>query len=108
MRNLDVFDILPPDAAQAADRAGFEFLREQGYDVAGCRRSYKRRARLKRALRDDRAELTYRSLVDNEAEKILIYYELHKNGERVARSRGITFIFKGEEQNESENRAGEA
>ena len=107
MRKIDVFDILPPEASEVADKAGFDFLKEQGYDVAGCRKSYKRRARLKKALKRDGAELVYKSFVDNDAGKILIYYQLYKKGELVARSRGITFIITKEGQNESKDRAGE-
>ena len=104
-KEIDIFDLLPPEANKAIDKLGYSFLNSQGYNVTGATKSYKRRSRLKDALKKRGQELRYRSTIDKEQKSILVWFELYKGEERIAVSQGIKFLPKereadGAEQNQ--------
>lgn len=104
---IDIFDLLPSDAAKPIDELGYSFLKSRGYDVSGVSKSYKRRSRLKDAMKKRGEELRYCGAVNQETKGILVWFELYKGEERIAVSQGIKFLPKdakevtnGDEQNQ--------
>ena len=103
-KEIDIFDLLPPEAAKPIDELGYSFLKSQGYDVSGVKKSYKRRSRLRQAMKKRGEELGYRAAIDEETRGILIWFELYRGGERVAVSQGIKFLPKREREVNGEGR----
>ena len=109
-REVEIFDMLPSEVMKKLDEDGYSLLRAHGYDTSGAAKSYKRRARLKTAMKKRGEELRYCSAVERESKSILIWFELYKGEERIAKSRGIKIMCKeteggtyGEGNNGSEN-----
>ena len=46
-KEVDIFDILPPEAFAAIDELGYNFLKEQGYDTEGAADSEEKRKEIK-------------------------------------------------------------
>lgn len=99
-KEIDIFDLLPPEANKAIDELGYSFLNSQGYNVTGATKSYKRRARLKDALKKRGQELRYRSAIDKEQKSILVWFELYRSGKRIAVSQGIKILQREEKNGE--------
>lgn len=96
-KEVDIFDILPPEAFAAIDELGYNFLKEQGYDTEGAADSEEKRKEIKKALKKDGKELFYRGAVDKETKAILVWYEIEAEGKCIARSQGIKFVQKSKE-----------
>lgn len=96
-KELDILDILPPEAIRAIDNLGYTFLKSQGYDTEGAAESEAKRKEIKKALKKDGKELFYRGAVDKETKAILFWYEVVAEGKCVARSQGIKFFQKPKE-----------
>lgn len=93
-REVEIFEFLPEEVSKNLDEVGYSFLKSQGYNTAGVTKSYKRRARLKRDMKNRGEELRYYYAVDKETKSIFIWFELYKGEERIAKSQGIKFICK--------------
>lgn len=91
MGSVDIFSLLPKEAHAAIDAHGYEFLKMQGYDVRGVKKSYKRRARLKDALKKRGEELRHCAAIDSDTKAILVWFVLYRE-EIIARSTGLKFI----------------
>ena len=98
-RKLPSFiDMLTPEQQAAVDKLGYEFLAEHGYNVDGVERSAKKRRKLKAALRANSQALVYSTFESKEDRTILLFFSLKgADGEFIARSKCIKFIFKGGE-----------
>lgn len=109
MKKIDIFDILPHETHAAIDKLGYDFLKSQNYKVAGVAKSYKLRARLKEAMEKRGEELRYCSAIDREENVILVWFELYRGEERIARSSNIKIVMKrGEDNGEGrENSSGQ-
>lgn len=101
-KEIDIFDLLPPEANKAIDKLGYDFLKSRGYNVKGVAKSYKRRARLKDAMKKRGEELRYRDVIDKEQKSIIIWFELYRDYELIARSQGIKFIQKERDDYDAE------
>lgn len=97
-KEVDIFDILPPEAFAAIDELGYNFLKEQGYDTEGAADSEEKRKEIKKALAKDGKNLFYRGVVDPETKAILVWYEIEVKGKCVAKSMGIKFLPKPKEE----------
>lgn len=97
-KEVDIFDILPPEALAAIDELGYNFLKEQGYDTEGAADSEEKRKEIKKALAKDGKNLFYRGAVDPETKAILVWYEIEVKGKCVAKSMGIKFLPKPKEE----------
>ncbi len=90
---IDVLNLLPQEAVAMVDEHGCQFLREQGYSVSGSNKITTRAARIIREEMKQRSErLEYSGAVDKDTGCILFWFELYRNGERIARSKGIKFV----------------
>ena len=101
-KEIDIFDLLPTEACTAVNKLGFDFLQSQGYKVAGVNKSYKCRARLTKAMKKRGEELRYNSAIDKEQKAILVWFELYKGTEVVAKSSGIKFLPNEREREDEE------
>lgn len=91
---MEIFDLFTEEVNQKFDKMGYDLLRSNGYDVAGANKSYKRMAKLKRAMKSRGEELTYKDLMDKETGTVLIWYELVKvTGELVAKSEAMKVVY---------------
>ena len=89
-------DMLTPEQQAAVDKLGYEFLAEYGYNVDGAERSAKKRRKLKAALRANSQALAHSMIERKEERAIVLFFSLlDADGEVIARSKGIKFIFKG-------------
>ena len=104
-KEIDILDLLPAEAIEAVDMLGYEFLAGYGYDVEGAKNSEAKQEELCKALQKSKEELRYSGAVDDKTGAILVWYEIYKNGERVATSKGIQFLPKKEES-DGENGTG--
>lgn len=106
-RKLNIWDLLPPEANRAIDELGYTLLLKHGYDVAEADASKAKRHDLKEAMKARGEELCHGTFVDPETGKILFWFELHRGGELVERSRAIKFlpIAKGEENGKGTSQA---
>lgn len=91
-RKIDILDILPPEAIKAVDELGYKFLASRDYDVEGAIESKEKRKELKKALEANGETLRYVGGVDKENKTILVFYEIIKDGKRIATSEGLKFI----------------
>ena len=91
-KEIDIFDLLPPEASKSVDELGYSFLKSQGYNVVGVGKSYKRRSRLKQAMKKRGEELGYLAAIDKETRGVLVWFELYRGGEKIAVSRGLKFL----------------
>ena len=96
-KEIDILDLLPAEAIEAVDKLGYEFLAGYGYDVEGAKDSDAKQEELRKVLQENEEELRYSGAVDDKTGAILVWYEIYKNGERIATSRGIKFLPKKEE-----------
>lgn len=94
----DILDMLTTEQAAAIDSHGYAFLAEHGYNVTGVEQSAKKRRKLKAALRANSQTLEY-SLVDGKETGVmfLFFSLIGADGELIARSKGIKFVFKGDD-----------
>lgn len=99
MKKIDIFDILPPETHAAIDKLGYDFLKSHNYKTTGVAKSYKRRARLKEAMKKRGEELGCCSAIDPEQNIILLWFELYRGEERIARSSNIKIVMKRGEDN---------
>ena len=93
-----ILDVLTPEQQAVVDKLGYEFLAEHGYNVDGVEQSAKKRRKLKAALRANSQALVYSTFESKEERAILLFFSLKgADGETIARSSAIKFIFKGGE-----------
>ena len=88
-KEVDIFDILPPEAFAAIDELGYNFLKEQGYDTEGTAAYEGKRKEIKKALAKDGKNLFYRGAVDPEPKAILVWYEIEVMAKCVEKMLGI-------------------
>lgn len=93
-----ILDMLTTEQAAVIDSHGYAFLAEQGYNVVGVEQSAKKRRKLKAALRANSQTLEY-SFVDGKENGVmfLFFSLIGAGGELIARSKGIKFVFKGDD-----------
>ena len=97
-REVDIFDILPAEAIADANRLGFEFLSERGYDAIGAWEDAEKLSALERELSERGEELRYSGAYDQDDQTgrlkaILIWYTLHdREGRLIARSKGLKLV----------------
>jgi hypothetical protein len=91
-KEIDILDILPAEAIQKVDALGYSFLQERGYDADGAVNDVRKRSKLKKALKRNNEELRYTGAIDSQQGAILVWFELFKNNELLAKSKGIKFI----------------
>ena len=93
-----ILDMLTTEQAAVIDSHGYAFLAEQGYNVTGVEQSAKKRRKLKAALRANSQTLEY-SLVDGKETGVmfLFFSLIGADGEFIARSKGIKFVFRGDD-----------
>ncbi|MEG1662986.1 MAG: hypothetical protein RR338_03280 [Clostridia bacterium] len=90
-RKIDIFDLLPEKAMKAIDKLGYDFLTFKGYDTEGAIEFEDKRKEIKKTIKADNKELSYRGAVDKGTGAILVWFEL-KTGDSIERSQGIKFI----------------
>lgn len=104
-KEIDILDMLPPEAIEAVDNLGYEFLAGYGYDTEGARDSKEKQKALRKALKENGETLTYAGAIDPDTQKIKVWYFLHKGKELVSTSRAIECVpIKTEEDSDGENR----
>lgn len=96
-REIDIFDVLPAEAIADANRLGFEFLAERGYDALGAWEDPEKLAALESELIKRGEELRYSGAFDTDPvtgrlTAILIWYGLYREGLCIARSRGLKLV----------------
>lgn len=91
-KEIDIFDLLPPEATEAVDELGYEFLAKCGYDVEGARESVAKIEELREALQEKEEELRYSGAVDNKTGAMMVWFVIYRNGESVAKSRALQFL----------------
>lgn len=91
-QEIDIFDLLPPEAAQAGDELGYEFLAKCGYDVEGARESVAKQEELREVLQEKEEELRYSGAVNDKTGAIMVWFAIYRNGERLAKSRALQFL----------------
>ena len=97
-REIDVFDLLPEAALIDANRLGFEFLAERGYEAIGAWEDAEKLRALEAALAERGEELRYSGAYDQDEESgrvkaILIWYTLYdREGRLIARSKGLKLV----------------
>lgn len=91
-RKMDILDILPPEAIKAVDELGYKFLSSRGYDAEGAMESKEKRKEIKKALKANGETLQYVGCIDKENKIILVFYEIIKDGKRIATSEGLKFV----------------
>lgn len=91
-KEIDVFDLLPPEAIQAVDKLGYEFLAKCGYDVEGARESVAKQEELRKALQEKEEELRYSGSIDDKTGAIMVWFAIYRNGERGDKSRALQFL----------------
>lgn len=91
-KKVNIWDLLPPEANRAIDDLGYALLAAHGYDVADANTSKAKRHDLKETMRAKGEELRHATLVDPESGKILFWFELHRGGVLVERSRALQFV----------------
>ncbi len=91
-RKMDILDVLPPEAIKAVDELGYKFLASRGYDTEGAIESKEKRKELKEALKTNGEVLQYVGGFNKEDKTILVFFEILKDGKRIATSEGIKFI----------------
>lgn len=102
---IDILDMLPPEAIDAVDQLAYEFLAGYGYDTEGARTSEEKQKALKKALEERGETLTYAGAIDADTQKIKVWYLLYKGKELVSTSRAIECVpIKTEEDSNGENR----
>lgn len=89
---IDIFDLLAPETIQAVDELGYEFLAKCGYDVEGAGESVAKQEELRKALQEKEEELRYSGAVDDKTGAMMVWFEIYRNGERVAKSRALQFL----------------
>ena len=88
-KTIDIIDILPDDAATEAAKLVYAFLRSNGYDIPGDDIPTKvEQKRIKNEMKLKKGS------VDRENKKILVWFVLYREGKKIAKSQGITFILK--------------
>ena len=98
-KKIDVFDLLPQEAIEKIDDMGYEFLKENGYNVDGAKDSPAKQKEIKANLKKDGKSLIYFSMIDKETKAILFWFELCKGKKTLATSKGIKFLPREEEEN---------
>ena len=97
-REIDIFDLIPAEAVVDANRLGFGFLAERGYDALGAWEDEAKCAALERELAERGEELRYSGAYDRDEETgkivaILIWYSLYdREGRLIARSKGLKLV----------------
>lgn len=97
-REIDIFDLLPEAALIDANRLGFEFLAERGYDSLGAWEDAEKLRALEAALAERGEELRYSGAYDQDEKTgrikaILIWYSLFdREGRCIARSKGLKLV----------------
>ena len=97
-REVDILDLLPEAALIDANRLGFEFLAERGYDALGAWEDSEKLAALESALAERGEELRYSGAYDRDDDTgrikaILIWYSLYdREGRCIARSKGLKLV----------------
>ena len=108
-KKIEIWDLLTEEANKQIDELGYAFLAEHGYDVSEANVSKAKRHDINEALKANGEELRHGVLVDTDTNKILFWFELHRNGEMVARSRAIQFVtVKGDADGEGTSQTGSA
>ena len=97
-----IYDMLTEEAIQAIDEQGFAFLAEHGYDTEGALESKKKQRALLRAMEARNEAIALKEKIDYERRRALFWIELHREGQMIARSQGITFVL-GMEDTDGEN-----
>ena len=92
----EIFDILPQECMVKIDELGYGFLADNGYKTDKCIKFEKRRKQLANAMKRHSEELVYKTAIDSESGRILLWFELIRAGKKVATSRGICFVREGE------------
>ena len=90
----DIFDILPPEVIAKVDEDGYSLLAVHGYKTDRVTKFEKRRKRLARDLRRNGDSLVYKTFINQEEGKILIYFELRRRGKVLGRSNGVCCVMK--------------
>ena len=98
-KQIDIFDILTPEANRAVDELGYSFLQENGYDTTEAINSPSKREEIKKAMEANGDELHYHSAINSDTKAILVWFEIHREGKQIARSRGLKFVQKGDDNN---------
>ena len=97
-RRIDILDLLPEEAIKAIDELGYKFLASRGYDTEGAIESKEVRNKLKEELKANGEKLQYVGGINKENKTILVFFEIIKEGKRIATSEGIKLIPKPSEE----------
>lgn len=96
-KEIDILDILPPEAIKQVDEVGYSLLRERGYNIEGAIDSPEKQKEIKLEMKKNKDELIYYGFVDKDTKAILVWFEIHHNKEKVLTSRGLKFLPKPSE-----------
>lgn len=92
-KEVDLFEMLTPKMAQAADMLAYAFLKEQGYNTELCDKKTKSgdvaREKLKKQMSANGVELIYH--LPTKENMIYLYYSLRKGEEDIAKSKTMAF-----------------
>lgn len=91
-RRVDILDLIPAEATEAVDKAGYTFLAKRGYDAMEAATSDEKRAALAEEMKRRGEVLRYAGAVDSEQGAILVWFELWRGRRRIARSVGLKLV----------------
>ena len=94
-KKIDIIDLLPDDAVTEVAKLGYKFLKDLGYDIPGEDIPPRKEQKLiKEEMKRRNEYLRYKGSIDRENKKILVWYVLYREGKKIAKSQGITFVLR--------------